>query len=91
MSPPIACCIDMLSSGCVHVNKMGKLGIMAISYRQHSLLPRERARKESALLGYLGELVQGHKLEAPAILRTVNEGRLLAGTTRTVRRLWFQP
>jgi hypothetical protein len=64
---------------------------MARTYRQHSLLSRKWARKESALFGYLGELVQGYKLEAPAVLRTVNEGRLLAGTTRTVRRLWFQP
>lgn len=64
---------------------------MARTYRQHSRLSRKRARKESALFGYLRELVKGHKLESPAVLRTVNEGMLLAGTTRTVRRLWFQP
>ena len=60
---------------------------MTRTYRQHSLLSRKRARKECALFGYLGELVKGYKLETPAVLRTVNEGRLLAGTTRTVRRL----
>ena len=62
-------------------------GTMTRTYRQHSLLSRKRARKECALFGYLGELVKGYKLETPAVLRTVNEGRLLAGTTRTVRRL----
>jgi hypothetical protein len=60
---------------------------MARTYRQHSRLSSKRTREEGALFGYLRELVQGHKLEASAILRTVNEGRFLAGTTRTVRRL----
>jgi hypothetical protein len=91
MSAPMACCIDILSSGCVHVSEMEKLRTMARAYRQHRLLTRKRARKEGALFGDLRKLVQGHKLEAPAVLRTVNEGMLLAGTTRTVRRLWFQP
>lgn len=60
---------------------------MARTYRQHSLLSRERARKKSALFSDLRKLVQGDKLEPPAVLRTVNEDMLLAGTTRTVRRL----
>ena len=63
----------------------------ARTYRQHSRLSRKRAREERALFGDLRELVQGHKLEASAVLRTVNRCMLLAGTTRTVRRLWFQP
>lgn len=60
---------------------------MARTHRQHSLLSRKWARKESALFSDLRKLVQGHELESPAVLRTVNEGMLLAGTTRTVRRL----
>ena len=72
ISAPIACCIDMLSSGCCARKKKreveGKHGAMARTHRQHSRLSRERAREESALFGYLRELVKGHKLEASAVL-----------------------
>lgn len=66
MSAPMACCIDILSSGYTQVS-LDPVDAKR-TYRQHSRLSRERTCKESAFFINLRELVERYQLETTAVL-----------------------